>query len=188
GATVAIQSGQAVMLQPPVVIGSTVTLRWGAAVPGDVIDYMLEAGSGSVLTDIYNASVGAATTISATVGSGTYYVRVRARGAANPPALSNEVVVLVGGGPCTSLPQTPSGIFGWLSGGVAVLGWNQVPDANSYVVEAGSSLGGSDVFNGNVGASLVVSTPVPPGFRAFVRVYAQNPCGRSPASAEILIE
>ena len=63
-----------------------------------------------------------------------------------------------------------------------------VTGATSYIVQAGSQPGGSDVFNGNVGNTTAVSAPgLPSSFRAFVRVLAVNACGVSTASPEVAI-
>jgi hypothetical protein len=79
--------------------GGTVSLTWTAP-PGGcaATSYIVQAGSGSGLSNLASASTGSlATAFSATnVGVGTYYVRVRAANAAGQSAPSNEVIVVVG--------------------------------------------------------------------------------------------
>jgi hypothetical protein len=65
--------------------------------------------------------------------------------------------------------------------------WKAVTGATSYVVQAGSTSGSSNLFNEDVGPYSAVSTTVPAGFRAYVRVIAVNACGRSAASPETII-
>lgn len=58
----------------------------------------------------------------------------------------------------------------------------------SYIVQAGSQPGGSDIFSGNVGNTTAVSASgLPSGFRAFVRVFGVNACGVGAASPEVEI-
>ena len=177
-----------VILQQPMVNGNTVTLQWNQSTSGMVLDYLLQAGSTGGASDIFNAFVGAGTSLAAAVPNGTYYVRVRARGPGGLGPPSNEVIVLVGTTPCVMPPLTPLGLAGQVAGGTASVLWQAAPGALSYTVQAGSSPGGLDLFNGNVGAVTAVSAPVGPGFRAYVRVFAANPCGISSPSSEILIQ
>ena len=178
----------AVLLQPPLVSGSAVTLHWIATAP--VLDYVIEAGSSSGLSDLYNASVGVVTSLTASVPQGTYFVRVRARTSAGT-FVSNEVSFTTGaggGGSCQAAPAAPSGINGGVLAGIARVSWNTVPGATTYVVEAGSNSGTSSLFSGDVGSTLSVSAAVGSGFRAYVRVFAVNACGRSSPSPEIVVQ
>jgi len=74
--------------------GSTVNLRWTAPSGGTApTGYVLEAGSAPGLADLAVVNLGAATTFSATVPPGTYYVRVRAVNARGSSPASNEIIV-----------------------------------------------------------------------------------------------
>ncbi len=119
------------------------------------------------------------------VPSGQYRVQVRALnplGMSNP---SNVADVVVAGCVAPLAPSLPTGTF---VGGVATVSWQPVSGATSYLVQAGSQPGGSDLFSGNVGNSTSASASgLPPSFRAFVRVSAVNACGTSAASPEVAI-
>jgi hypothetical protein len=183
-------SGPGVVLQPAIVSGTTVTLQWNAVGGLSVLDYVIEAGSAPGFSNIYNGSVGLINQISATVGDGLYYVRLRARTGATTSVVSNEIRFasgFAGIAACTAPPTTPTGLVGSVVGGTASLGWRPAGDATSYVVQAGTAPGLSDVYYGNVGAGPAVSAGVSPGFSAYVRVVAVNACGQSAASTELLL-
>ena len=81
--------------------GGTVSFSWGAGT--GATSYIIEAGSGPGLANLANANLGSSAT-SATfsgVGAGTYYVRLRSVNACGVSGVSNEVVLVVGGGPTT---------------------------------------------------------------------------------------
>ena len=62
-------AGPGVVLQPAVVSGTSLTLQWAAVGGLPVLEYIIEAGSGPGLSNIYNGSVGMANLVSATVGA-----------------------------------------------------------------------------------------------------------------------
>ena len=126
--------------------------------------------------------------VAAGVPNGQYQVRVRAVNASGISDPSNTVDVVVGSvAPCVP-PGVPGGVSGSVVAGTASVGWTAVPGATSYIVRAGVTPGGSELFNGNVGATTSVSAGgLPAGFRAFVRVLAVNACGTSAPSADVLI-
>ena len=76
--------------------GGTVVLTWTAAT-GSPTAYILEAGSAFGLSNLAIVDVGSVTTLTATgVGTGTYYVRVKARNACGTSAASGELTLVVG--------------------------------------------------------------------------------------------
>ena len=78
------------------VVGRTVTLSWSApAVGGAPASYFIEAGSATGLANLYNASVGAATSLAVQAPPGVFFVRIRAQNACGLSAPSNERVVPV---------------------------------------------------------------------------------------------
>ena len=75
--------------------GNTATVSWTTPSGGPVTTYVLQAGSSTGASNLYNASVGMMTTLSATVSPGTYFVRVIAHSGCGPSGASNEVVITV---------------------------------------------------------------------------------------------
>ena len=173
------------------VSGSSVTLSWTAPTSGDVTSYVIEAGSGTGLADLVSFSTGStATTFSASgVASGTYYVRVRAANAGGSGTASAEVVLTVGSSGCTT-PSAPSGLtLTGNAGGVVRLSWTASSGSpTSYVVEAGSATGLSNLANSNLGgtSTTLTATGVGAGMY-FVRMRATNACGTSAASNEVIV-
>jgi hypothetical protein len=82
----------------------------------------------------------------------------------------------------------PSGLSGGNGAGQAWVQWIAAPGATSYIVQAGSAPGLSDVYYGDVGGGTFVSAAVQVGFTAYVRVVAVNACGHSAASSEIFLQ
>ncbi len=76
---------------------------------------------------------------------------------------------------------------GQVSGGLASVSFNASAGATSYIVQAGSQQGLSDLFNANIGNTTAASAPVPAGFRAFVRIIAVNACGNSAPTADFVL-
>jgi hypothetical protein len=182
----------AVVLQPAVVGGGMVVLSWSAVGDLTASEYLLEAGTAPALSNLYNASVGAVTSLSAQVGNGIYFVRVRGRGRDGTlTAPSNEISFLVGAtgqATCSAPPTQPVGLAGSTTGTHASVQWMPAQGATSYLVQAGSAPGLSDIYYGNVGAVLSVSAEVEAGFSAYVRVVAVNGCGQSAPSEEIFMQ
>ena len=170
--------------------GSSVTLTWSAPASGDAVtSYAIEAGSAPGLANLANFVTGStATSFSAGgVGNGTYYVRVRAQNAAGASTASNESTLVVGSNGCTTAPNAPAGFAVSVSGSTVTLTWS-APVAgcapSSYLLQAGSSAGGSELANSNVGgATTFVATGVGAG-TYFVRVRAVNAYGTSGSSNE----
>jgi hypothetical protein len=73
------------------VTGNVVTLQWSASV--GALEYIVEAGSASNATNVFNASVGAQTMVSGAVPAGRYFVRVRAKNAVGVSAPSSEIII-----------------------------------------------------------------------------------------------
>jgi hypothetical protein len=122
------------------------------------------------------------------VPNGQYRVQVRAVNPLGVSGPSNVADLIVGtAGPCAP-PAAPSRPNTSFANGVAGVNWSGVAGATSYIVRAGTGPNTSNLFDGNVGSTTAVSAAgLPPGFRAFVRVYAVNACGVSAASPEATI-
>jgi hypothetical protein len=173
--------------------GSSVTLTWSAPASGDATTgYVIEAGSAPGLANLANFVTGStATTFSASgIGNGTYYVRVRAQNAAGTSGASNESALVVGSNTCTSAPGAPGGLTITSSGSTVTLMWSAPAGGcapTSYVLQAGSSAGGSDLANSNVGnTTSYVAGGVGNG-TYYVRVRAANAFGQSAASNEVVL-
>jgi Putative metal-binding motif len=117
---------------------STVNFKWYPPITGGAVsDYVLEAGVAPGTT-FFSAPVGATSLSVPNVGTGRYYVRVKARNANGAGASSNEVTVSVG---CYTRPRKVSGLRATTSGGLVTLTWTD-PDGcsgTSYEVSLADS-------------------------------------------------
>jgi hypothetical protein len=169
--------------------GSTVTLAWTA--PGGACaptGYIIEAGSSPGLANLANFNTGSsATTFGASgVGAGTYYLRVRASAPGGTSAPSNEATLVVGGGGgCAGVPAATS-LTGSVNGSTVSLAWTSVAGATSYVLEAGSAPGLSNLLVSDQGAATSLSAVAGNG-TYYIRLRAKNACGASAPSNEIAL-
>lgn len=161
--------------------GAQVTLEW---IPGaDATSYAVEVVQ-PLLAPIETGSPQPMFAASG-VPSGQYRVQVRAVNPLGVSSPSNVADVVVA--PCAT-PLAPSLPTATFASGVAAVSWQPVTGVTSYIVQAGSKPGASDIFSGNVGNTTAVSASgLPSAFRAFVRVSAVNACGVSAASSEVEI-
>jgi hypothetical protein len=152
---------------------------------GGASTYVVEAGSAPGASDITVIDAGAATSLGGTLPPGRYYVRVRSvdDGETSPP--SNEVVLQVPAG--ISLPGAPGTLSASVASRVVSLSWGAASGAASYVIEAGSVSGASDIgVFPLAGTSTTFSAPVPTG-TYFVRMRAVNAAGTSAPSNEVTV-
>ena len=173
------------------VSGSTVTLSWSAPLLSPVSSYVLEAGSAPGLANLANFSTGTVATsyVATGVGAGSYFVRVRAVGSTGEVSSpSNEVVVVVGGGPC-AVPGPPSSLsVVSIASGTVVLSWAAGSgNPTSYVLEAGSGPGLTNLAITDLGspATQLRVTNIGPG-TYYVRIRSRNACGASGPSNEVV--
>lgn len=166
-------------------IGNDVYLFWSAPSEGPApTGYIIEAGSAPGLSNLATLPTGStAREFLTTAPNGTYYVRVRAVTSAGTSGPSNEIVLNVGGS-CAP-PPAPTGMTGIASGSQVTLAWNASAGATGYIVQAGSASGLSNLATIAV-AGNGLSTPAPNG-TYFVRVLAQNACGTSASSNEVIV-
>jgi len=101
------------------VAGVRVTLRWSQGSGGAPTTYVIEAGSGPGLANLFNAPTGnAGTELSVDAPPGTYFARLRAQNGCGTSGVSNEQMIVVGGGPdpC-SFAVSPASVNVPLAGG-----------------------------------------------------------------------
>jgi hypothetical protein len=102
-------------------------------------------------------------------------------------AASNEVRVDVGpGGPC-QIPGAVTNLVFTRTGSQVVLTWAAATNATSYIVEAGSASGLSNIVvidTGNAATQLTATAP--PG-TYFVRVRGKSACGAGLTSNQVVI-
>lgn len=154
--------------------------------------YVLEAGVAPGDASLAASDTGSSATslTVATVPTGTYFVRVKARNSAGISAASNEIVVVVGGsaGPCSGPPSAPAALTATVSGQTVTLNWTAAAGiVTTYVLEAGSISGASNLVNAATGSTSTSLTAVAPPGIYFVRVKARNPCGTSTAIVEVVV-
>jgi hypothetical protein len=172
--------------------GRTVTLTWAAPAGGPALTtYVLEAGSSPGLSDLAAIAVGSLPTLTvANVSAGRYFVRVRAANTSGAGGPSNEVLVVVDGVGCGAAPTSPSNLrVNSIGGGAVTLSWTAAAGApTTYIIEAGSSAGASDLANSDLGSVATSFTAVGVGRGTYyVRMRGQNACGRGLPSNEIAV-
>jgi hypothetical protein len=176
------------------VAGSLVTLTWDLPSTGSdgTTSYVIDVGNAPGVTNLGVFPAGAARSFTASAPPGTYFVRVRALNGAGASEESNEVVVSVpGGGAGCAIPAAPSGLSFTVQGALVTLTWRAPASGSptiSYLLEAGSSAGASNVAAIDLGGpALSASAQAPPG-RYFVRVRGRVGCGTGPPSNEVVID
>ena len=172
------------------VSGARATLSWRAPTTGAAPDrYLLYVGSTTGGTNLANGFVvGNVLTVSGDLPRGRYYARVRAANSSGASADSNEVFFKIG----RSLVSPHGFTVTWV-GTTAVLTWT-APAADgamedrptSYVVEAGTTPGASDVATVSVGNVTRIEANVPSG-TYYVRVRAVNDYGDSEPTADLVL-
>jgi hypothetical protein len=185
------ESGNGAVFVPPVlaaavVTGSTVNLNWNA-VP-TATRYQLRAGTSPGGSNAFDGNVGNTTALIASdVPNGTYFVRVHAITGTTESAASNEVRVDVGPGGTCQVPAASANLTFTRTGSLVTLTWTVVTNATSYVVEAGSSSGASNIVIIDTGNAVTQLTATAPPGTYFVRVRGKSVCGVGPASNQVVI-
>jgi predicted phage tail protein len=167
-------------------LGSRATLSWGAPIEGaEARQYLLYVGTAPGTWDIANGyAVGNVRTASGDLPVGRYFARARAANFFGPGPPSHEVSFTIG---AADAPTPPGGLAASWNGTIVTLSWTPSPAAASYVIEAGSAPGASNVASFPVGPATSYSTDVLPG-TYYVRVRAANLAGVSGPSNEIVVQ
>ncbi len=166
--------------------GTNVTLAWLA--PNDsVTSYTLAAGTASGLSDAATTALpGTQTSISGTVPSGTFFVRVQATNACGTSGPSGEVFMTIGAP--DPLPAAPTGVAASVSGSTVTLTWTApAGPVTGYVLEGGTAAGLANIGALQVGATTSFAIPgAPPGVYA-LRVRAMTSAGSGAPSADVVV-
>jgi hypothetical protein len=127
-----------------------------------------------------------------------YFSGTTARAQAPTQCLGITPTAWARGGPVTKtvgptplppgIPAPPGTVTAAVAGTTVTLSWPSSPGATSYRLSAGTTPQASNVFNGTVGATTVVTAPNVPSGTYYVRVYAANSFGESAASAEAMLQ
>ena len=175
----------------PVLTGSatsgSVSLSWTPGAGEPATSYVLEAGSSSRMSDVFNANIGPGLQLTATAPRGAYYIRVRGVNAMGPGDPSNELELGVG---IALPPAAPTNLVATVTGTTASFTWSRSTSAavTDYVVWAGSTPSVSPpLVTLPVGlATSYVATAVPPG-TYYVFVQARNGLSASSASNVVTV-
>jgi hypothetical protein len=174
------------------VTGDAVSFRWSPPVTGDPpTGYLLEAGTGPGLSNITSVPLGPQTQFDVNgVPPGTYFVRVRAQNSFGLGSPSNEVVLTVR--TTAEPPDAPRSVTAAIAGSTVTLTWLPPSGggvATEYVLEAGATVGGTDVVPGVATGSTLTTfqaTSVQPG-TYYVRLRARNLYGVSGPSNTVTV-
>jgi hypothetical protein len=193
---VQIALGQAAPPQPPLALlatvqGTAVALQWTENPIGPVIgSYQLQAGTASGLVDIGAFPLPATTrSLSVSAPPATYFVRLVAVNAAGASPPSNEAIITTGPGVCT-IPAVPTGLTASASAGAISVRWDPASAGAiplTYVVQAGSTSGATNIGSFAVPATTTAIAGAVPAGPYFIRIAAANACGASAASAEVSV-
>jgi hypothetical protein len=75
--------------------GNIITLWWSTPISGASPSYILQAGSSSGASNLFDASVGNTTKLQFQLPNGTYFFRVKAKNSCGTSGASNQIMVVV---------------------------------------------------------------------------------------------
>lgn len=180
----AVPSGRHVSVKPPNAAGDIVGIMWphgGAPGESSIEPFLYRNGQFIDLNAAAGLPPGSIRAVKKITSGGAIVVSMDVPIVYAPyHALTDYVLV-------PAAPAPPTGLTSWVVGRVVGLQWLPAPGATDYIVEAGSSPGAGDFFNGSVGAVTAVAAAVPPG-RYYVRLRARNADGVSAPSPDIIID
>jgi hypothetical protein len=160
------------------VFGATLTVSWVIGSGAAPSSHVLRFYQGSL--SVASLETGGAPSVQIPVPggvSGTFMVTVTAVAGTTPGPPSAPASFTIA--ECVA-PLPVAGLTGAVVAATATVSWNPSPGATSYVVQAGASQGGTELFNDNVGnVTSVSASGLPSGFTAWVRIIAVNACGSS---------
>jgi hypothetical protein len=174
----------------PMISGSNVSVGFGQAGGCSITGIEVEIGSAPGLRDLGTRPLNGLLS-AASVPSGTYYLRARARNAAGLSRPSIEVPVRVPG-PCAagSLPQAPLNPAATVNGNVVTIAWTQSPGmlalATFYQIRLKNPSTQAVIDNILLPPTTsVTAAGVPPGTYQ-LQVISGNACGvAAPVTADV---
>lgn len=171
--------------------GPSATLDWSPPVSGGLpSNYLLSVGTAPGAANLLDGlPVGSVLSVGGDLPPGLYFARLRAANllGVGPPV---DTSFQVGGG---YRPRGPSGLTASVAGTGVTLAWSAPSGApadevpTSYLLEAGSAPGTSNLASVNIGNVTSFSANVPPG-TYYVRVRGVNARGVSDASNEVTLQ
>ncbi len=168
--------------------GSTAIISWSPpASGGAAASYVIEAGLTPGAT-IGSLPVAGTSLVLPGVGPGTYYLRVRGVNAFGTGSASTEAALVVGHGGI-GVPNAPTNLVAWMSGGRLTMTWTAPvagPVPTSYVLEAGTAVGQSNLAVVELGTRSFTFDPIPTGF-FFLRVRAKAGAFAGAATPDVMI-
>lgn len=167
------------------VAGGQAMVAWTAPAGATPSSYVVEVGTASGASNIGRFTV-ASTTVAGALPAGTYYVRVRAVVAGVEGESSSEIVLTIPSAPVP--PSAPGALTASVSGSLVSLSWMAAAgNAESYVIDAGTSPGQSNLASFDTGTlDTSFAAAVGPG-TYYVRIRARNAFGAGPPSTEVMI-
>jgi hypothetical protein len=168
---------------------ATVTFNWTASsdATSGVASYFVEIGTTVAGNDIFSGSVGAllTKTVAGTTGV-TYYARVKAiDNAGNESAYSGDSDGVIADATVPSVPGAPTDAGSYTSNATVTFNWTVSTDVDagmaSYYLQVGTSAGGNDVFDADVGNVLTYDIAGSTGVTYYARVRAYDAVGNASA-------
>jgi glucose/arabinose dehydrogenase len=175
--------------------GTIVTIEWDPPAAGvPPARYRIEAGRARGSADLGSFPGNGATTRLQLTGvpPGTYWARVYGiNDGGEGPASNDDDIVVSGGPPGCAPPGAIDDLDEDVSGSSVTLTWTP-PDTGaapvSYIVEVGSTTGGTDLAVVNLQSNQTTAIGVAQSGVYFIRVRAVNACGiAGPASNEVRV-
>jgi hypothetical protein len=171
------------------VSGPNVSIFWNAS--AGAVAYIVQAGTASGASNLFNASVGNITGAQGSLPPGTYFWRVIAvgpSGALSAPSAESQFTI---GNVGTCVPPGPPQSFtSSVSGPVVSLLWAPPVSGTApftFIIEAGSGSGQANLAVLPTGSSATQFATAAPSGTYFIRLRAQNACGVSGVSTEQVV-